>query len=344
MTTLVSPRPSLPTLQPKDLASDQEVRWCPGCGDYSILAQMKKALAPLGIAREKMVFISGIGCSSRFPYYMNTYGFHTIHGRAPAFATGLKVARPDLHVWVITGDGDGLSIGGNHLLHALRRNVDLKIVLFNNEIYGLTKGQYSPTSRQGTKTKSSPGGSIDNPLRPLSVALAAEATFVARTIDVDIAHLTETLKKAADHKGSAFIEVYQNCVIFNDGVFDYASDKAIKADNTVKLEHGKPLVYGKNRDKGIRLRGIDLEAVELGNGVTEKDLLVHDETAEEPTLAFLLSRMTHPEFPEPLGVFRNVLRPTYDDLVQQQGEQALKARGQGRLEKMFASDDVWEVK
>ena len=335
---------SLPTLKPEDLTSDQQVRWCPGCGDYSILAQMKKALAPLGIAREKMVFISGIGCSSRFPYYMNTYGFHTIHGRAPAFATGLKVARPDLHVWVITGDGDGLSIGGNHLLHALRRNVDLKIVLFNNEIYGLTKGQYSPTSRQGTKTKSSPGGSIDNPLRPLSVALAAEATFVARTIDVDIAHLTETLKKAADHKGSAFIEVYQNCVIFNDGVFDYASDKAIKADNTVKLEHGKPLVYGKNRDKGIRLRGIDLEAVELGNGVTEKDLLVHDETAEEPTLAFLLSRMTHPEFPEPLGVFRNVLRPTYDDLVQQQGEQALKARGQGRLEKMFASDDVWEVK
>jgi 2-oxoglutarate ferredoxin oxidoreductase subunit beta len=336
--------PTLPTLQPKDLASDQEVRWCPGCGDYSILAQMKKALAPLGIAREKMVFISGIGCSSRFPYYMNTYGFHTIHGRAPAFATGLKVTRPDLHVWVITGDGDGLSIGGNHLLHALRRNIDLKIVLFNNEIYGLTKGQYSPTSRLGTKTKSSPAGSLDNPLRPLSVALAAEATFVARTIDVDIAHLSETLKKAADHKGSAFIEVYQNCVIFNDGVFDYASDKSIKAENTLKLEHGKPMVFGKNRDKGIRLRGLELEAVELGKGVTERDLLVHDETLEEPTLAFLLSRMMHPEFPEPLGVFRNVSRPTYDDLIQQQAEQALKVRGPGRLEKMFASDDVWEVK
>jgi 2-oxoglutarate ferredoxin oxidoreductase subunit beta len=336
--------PTLPTLQPKDLASDQEVRWCPGCGDYSILAQMKKALAPLGIAREKMVFISGIGCSSRFPYYMNTYGFHTIHGRAPAFATGLKVTRPDLHVWVITGDGDGLSIGGNHLLHALRRNIDLKIVLFNNEIYGLTKGQYSPTSRLGTKTKSSPAGSLDNPLRPLSVALAAEATFVARTIDVDIAHLSETLKKAADHKGSAFIEVYQNCVIFNDGVFDYASDKSIKAENTLKLEHGKPMVFGKNRDKGIRLRGLELEVVELGKGVTEREMLVHDETLEEPTLAFLLSRMMHPEFPEPLGVFRNVSRPTYDDLIQQQAEQALKVRGPGRLEKMFASDDVWEVK
>jgi 2-oxoglutarate ferredoxin oxidoreductase subunit beta len=335
---------SLPTLSPKDLTSDQEVRWCPGCGDYSILAQMKKALAPLGLAREKMVFISGIGCSSRFPYYMNTYGFHTIHGRAPAFATGLKVSRPDLHVWVITGDGDGLSIGGNHLLHALRRNVDLKIVLFNNEIYGLTKGQYSPTSRQGTKTKSSPAGSLDNPLRPLSVALAAEATFVARTVDVDIAHLSDTLRKAAEHKGSAFIEVYQNCIIFNDGVFDYASDKSVKADNTLKLEHGKPMIFGKNRDKGIRLKRLDLEVVELGNGVTERDLLVHDETLEEPTLAFLLSRMMHPEFPEPLGVFRNVMRPTYDDLIQQQADQALKAKGAGRLEKMFASDDVWEVR
>src|SRR5947209_3961694 len=249
MATLTSP---LPTLSPKDLASDQEVRWCPGCGDYSILAQMKKALAPLGVPREKLVFISGIGCSSRFPYYMNTYGFHTIHGRAPAFATGLKVARPDLTVWVITGDGDGLSIGGNHLLHALRRNIDLKIILFNNEIYGLTKGQYSPTSRLGTKTKSSPGGSIDNPLRPLSVALAAEATFVARTVDVDIQHLAETLKKATEHKGSSFIEVYQNCVIFNDGVFDYASDKAVKAENTLKLEHVKPIILAKDRNRGIR--------------------------------------------------------------------------------------------
>ena len=219
----------------KDLASDQEVRWCPGCGDYSILAQMKKALAALGIPREKIVFISGIGCSSRFPYYMNTYGFHTIHGRAPTIATGLKLARPDLSVWVITGDGDGLSIGGNHLIHAIRRNIDLKIILFNNEIYGLTKGQYSPTSRIGTRTKSSPHGSIDTPLRPLSLAIWAEATFVARTIDVDIDHLTETLQRAAAHKGTAFVEIYQNCKIFNDGVFEYATDKSVKADNVLYL-------------------------------------------------------------------------------------------------------------
>src|SRR2546426_11849031 len=232
---------TLPTLTAKDLASDQDVRWCPGCGDYSILAQMKKALAGLGIAREKMVFISGIGCSSRFPYYMNTYGFHSIHGRAPTFATGLKVCRPDLQVWVITGDGDGLSIGGNHLVHAIRRNVDMKIVLFNNEIYGLTKGQYSPTSRTGTRTKSSPLGSIDNPLRPLSLAIGAEATFVARTVDVDVAHLTETLRRAAGHKGSALIEVYQNCKIFNDGVFENATDQNIKADNTLYLGHRKAM-------------------------------------------------------------------------------------------------------
>src|ERR1051326_8098135 len=223
MSTTATP---LRTLTAKDLASDQEVRWCPGCGDYSILAQMKKALAPLGIPREKMVFISGIGCSRRCPHDLNAYGFHTIHGRAPTFATGLKVARPDLSVWVITGDGDGLSIGGNHLLHVLRRNVDLKIILFNNEIYGLTKGQYSPTSRSGTKTKSSPLGSIDNPLRPLSIATGAEATFVPRTIDVDINHLTETLRRAAAHKGTAFIEIYQNCKIFNDMVFEYATDKS----------------------------------------------------------------------------------------------------------------------
>src|SRR5581483_10315389 len=241
----------LPTLTAKDLASDQEVRWCPGCGDYSILAQMKKALAPLGVAREKMVFISGIGCSSRFPYYMNTYGFHSIHGRAPTIATGLKVCRPDLQVWVITGDGDGLSIGGNHLIHAIRRNVDMKIILFNNEIYGLTKGQYSPTSRTGTRTKSSPLGSVENPLRPLSVALGAEATFVARTIGVDIHHHSDTLKRAAFHKGSAFVEVYQNCKIFNDAVFDYVTDKSVKADNALYLEHGKPMIFGKDREKGI---------------------------------------------------------------------------------------------
>ena len=258
----------LATLTPKDLASDQEVRWCPGCGDYSILAQMKKALATVGVPREKMVFVSGIGCSSRFPYYMNTYGFHSIHGRAPTFATGLKLARPDLSVWVITGDGDGLSIGGNHLIHAIRRNIDLKIILFNNEIYGLTKGQYSPTSRIGTRTKSSPLGSIDNPLHPLSLAIGAEATFVARTVDVDINHLTETLKRAAAHKGTAFVEVYQNCKIFNDAVFEYATDKSTKADHTIYLEHGKPLIFGKDHNKGIRLHGLDPEVVTLGSGVS----------------------------------------------------------------------------
>jgi 2-oxoglutarate/2-oxoacid ferredoxin oxidoreductase subunit beta len=334
---------TLPTLTAKDLASDQEVRWCPGCGDYSILAQMKKALATIGLPREKMVFISGIGCSSRFPYYMNTYGFHTIHGRAPTFATGLRVARPDLHVWVITGDGDGLSIGGNHLIHAIRRNVDIKIVLFNNEIYGLTKGQYSPTSRIGTRTKSSPLGSIDNPLRPLSLAIGAEATFVARTIDVDINHLTETLRRAADHKGTAFIEIYQNCKIFNDGVFDYATDKSVKLDNVLYLEHGKPLIFGKDRNKGIRLHGLQPEVVSLNNGVKVDDLLMHDEKADEPSLAYLLSRMVHPEFPECVGVFRAVQRPIYEDLLQKQIDDTQRAKGPGKLEELFAADDVWVV-
>ncbi len=334
---------SLPTLTAKDLASDQDVRWCPGCGDYSILAQMKKALAGLGIPREKMVFISGIGCSSRFPYYMNTYGFHTIHGRAPTLATGLKACRPDLSVWVITGDGDGLSIGGNHLIHAILRNVDLKIVLFNNEIYGLTKGQYSPTSRIGTRTKSSPLGSIDNPLRPLSVAIGAEATFVARTVDVDINHLTETLKRASAHKGTAFVEIYQNCKIFNDGVFEYATDKSIKADNTLYLEHGKPLIFGKDRNRGVRLHGLDPEVVALGSGITADDLLIHDERAEEPSLAYLLSRMVYPRFPECVGVFRCVQRPTYEDLLNKQIEDAVRAKGRGKLEDLFASEDTWVV-
>jgi 2-oxoglutarate ferredoxin oxidoreductase subunit beta len=334
---------TLPVLTPKDLASDQEVRWCPGCGDYSILAQMKKALANVGVPREKMVFISGIGCSSRFPYYMNTYGFHTIHGRAPTIATGLKVARPDLQVWVITGDGDGLSIGGNHLIHAIRRNVDLKIVLFNNEIYGLTKGQYSPTSRLGTRTKSSPLGSIENPVRPLSIAIGAEATFVARTVDVDVHHLTETLRRAAAHKGTAFVEIYQNCKIFNDMVFEYATDKSVKLDNTLYLEHGKPLIFGKDRTKGIRLHGLDPEVVELGSGIAQDDLLIHDEKAEEPSLAYLLSRMVYPRFPECIGVFRAVERPTFDGMLNQQNDDLIKTKGRGKLEDLFASDDTWVV-
>src|ERR1700753_3811999 len=231
---------ALPTLTTKELTTDQEVRWCPGCGDYSILAQMKKALTTVGVPREKMVFVSGIGCSSRFPYYMNTYGFHSIHGRAPTFATGLKLARPDLNVWMVTGDGDALSIGGNHFMHIIRRNVDVKILLFNNRIYGLTKGQYSPTSERGKKTKSTPMGSTDNPIRPLSIAIAAEASFAARAIDIDVKHLEYVLERAAKHVGTAFVEIYQNCNIFNDGAFDYATDKAFKGDTTIYLEHGKP--------------------------------------------------------------------------------------------------------
>src|SRR6185503_15185525 len=265
---LMAATASLPTLTAKDLTTDQEVRWCPGCGDYSILAQMKKALTTVGVPREKLAFVSGIGCSSRFPYYMSTYGFHTIHGRAPTFATGLRLANPDLQVWVVTGDGDGLSIGGNHLIHALRRNID---------IYGLTKGQYSPASRLGTSSKTSPGGSFETPVRPLSLALAAEATFVARTIDLDVQHMVATFQKAAAHKGSCFVEIYQNCKIFNDGVFEYATDKSVKADNLLYLEHGKPMLFGKDRNKGIRLNGLKPEVVEIGKDCQVDDILTHDE-------------------------------------------------------------------
>ena len=333
---------SLPVLTPQDFTSDQDVRWCPGCGDYSILAQMKKVLPTLGVPPEKMVFVSGIGCSSRFPYYMNTYGMHSIHGRAPAVATGLKAARPDLMVWVITGDGDGLSIGGNHLMHAIRRNLDLNIVLFNNQIYGLTKGQYSPTSPQGKVTKSTPVGSVDNPIHPLSLALGCEATFVARSIDVNIKHLSAILKRAAEHKGTSFVEVYQNCNVFNDGAFEWATDRDTKSDTIVELEHGKPLIFGKNRNKGIRLNGMQLEVVELGKGIEEDDLLFHDEKMPEPTLAYLLSRMTNPDFPEPIGVFRAVDRPRYEEGMSEQIAEA-KAKRSGNLEALFNSGDTWVV-
>jgi 2-oxoglutarate ferredoxin oxidoreductase subunit beta len=334
----------LETLQAKDFASDQEVRWCPRCGDYSILAQMKKVLPTLGIPKEKFCFVSGIGCSSRFPYYMNTYGLHGIHGRAPAIATGVKLCRPELQVWVITGDGDALSIGGNHFLHAIRRNVDIKIVLFNNQIYGLTKGQYSPTSPLGKKTKSSPYGSVDNPLSPLSVAIGAEATFVARSVDVDIKHLTMVLERAAHHKGTAFVEVYQDCNVFNNGAFDYATDKTTRDDNIIYLEHGKPLIYGKGRNKGVRVReGNRVELVELGGDIKEDDLLFHDEKAPEPSLAFLLSRMRHPEYPEPVGVFRAVERPSYDELVNKQIDAAREKLGEGDVEKLLNSGDTWVV-
>ncbi len=326
-----------------DFASDQTVRWCPGCGDYSILAQMKKVLPTLGIPQEKTVFISGIGCSSRFPYYVNTYGIHSIHGRAPAIATGLKSARPDLTVWVITGDGDGLSIGGNHLMHAIRRNIDVNIILFNNRIYGLTKGQYSPTSPVGKVTNSTPMGAIDNPIHPLSIAIGCEGTFVARAIDTNIKHLQMILKRAAEHRGTSFVEVYQNCNVFNDGAWDYATKRETKDDSVIELEHGKPLIFGKDKNKGIRLNGLDPEIVELGKGISEDDLLFHDEKAEEPSLAYLLSRMRHPEFPEPIGVFRAVDRPKYDDELNKQIALAKQTKGQGDFNKLFSMGETWVV-
>jgi len=334
----------LPQLTAKDFASDQEVRWCPRCGDYSILAQMKKVLPELGIPKEKFCFVSGIGCSSRFPYYMDTYGFHSIHGRAPAVATGFKLSQPDMQVWVITGDGDALSIGGNHLMHAIRRNIDINIVLFNNQIYGLTKGQYSPTSPLGSKTKSTPYGSVDNPLNPLSVAIGCEATFAARAVDVDIKHLTEILRRTAAHKGTSFVEVYQDCNVFNSGAFFYASKKNEKEDNIVYLEHGKPLIFGKNRDKGVRLNAHGRpEVVELSSGISEDDLLFHDEHADDPSLSFLLAQMRHPEFPEPLGVFRDVERPVYDEAVRHQVTDARERLGDGDLDALFNSGDTWVV-
>ncbi|MEX1252767.1 MAG: 2-oxoacid:ferredoxin oxidoreductase subunit beta [Dehalococcoidia bacterium] len=327
----------------KDFVSDQEVRWCPGCGDYAILAQTQKLLPDLGIEKEKIVFISGIGCSSRLPYYVDTYGFHSIHGRAPAIASGLKASRPDLQVWVITGDGDGLSIGGNHLLHILRRNMDVTIVLFNNRIYGLTKGQYSPTSELGKRTKTSPVGSIDHPVNPLMFALGAGATFVARSIDNDLRHLVATLERAAHHKGTSFVEVYQNCVVYNDDAFIGFTDKQVRLDRTVTLEHGKPLVFGKESNMGIRLNGLKPEAVSLGNGVTEGDLLVHDEQAAEPTLAFTLAQMEYPELPVPLGVLRAVARPTYETLMAQQIEDVIARQGEGDLASLFMEGDTWTV-
>jgi 2-oxoglutarate ferredoxin oxidoreductase subunit beta len=330
-----------PTLTKKDFVSDQDVRWCPGCGDYAILSQVQKLLPELGLPREQFVFISGIGCSSRFPYYLNTYGFHSIHGRAPALATGLKVARPELSVWVITGDGDGLSIGGNHLLHVLRRNVDVNVLLFNNRIYGLTKGQYSPTSELGKVTKSTPVGSADYPVDPVTVALGAEGTFVARTVDVETRHLQDTIRRGFEHKGSAFIEILQNCNVFNDGAWAALSDKTTRADTQLLLEHGKPLIFGKNSDKGIRLRGLRPEVVPLGKGVTEADLLVHDE--RDLAIGFILSHMRPPAFPTPLGIFRAIERPTYEGIVQRQLAAAIERSGAGDLDELIRRGTTWTV-
>ncbi len=333
---------NLPVLTANDFASDQDIRWCPGCGDYSILAQMKKMLPELGLPPERIVFVSGIGCSSRFPYYMNTYGMHSIHGRAPAVATGLRVARPDLKVFVITGDGDALSIGGNHFVHLIRRNVNLTLVLFNNRIYGLTKGQYSPTSPEGQVTKSTPMGSVDHPLNPISVALGAEATFIARSVDTQIKHLAATLYRAAQHRGTAVVEVYQNCNVFNDGAWSYAQEKATREDTTLELEHGKPMIFGKNRDKGIRLNGLRPEIVDLSTGFPHSDLLVHDEKADS-TLVHLLAKMRRPDMPEPIGVMRAVEAPIFEDQVRGQIDQAVASRGKGDLNKLFNSGDTWQV-
>jgi 2-oxoglutarate ferredoxin oxidoreductase subunit beta len=333
-----------PKLTRRDFASDQEPRWCPGCGDYSILAQAQRVMPDFGVPREDIVFISGIGCSGRFPYHMNTYGFHGIHGRAPTLATGLKLARPELMVWVITGDGDALSIGGNHILHAMRRNVDIRVVMFNNRIYGLTKGQASPTSELGQRTKSTPVGSIDYPIHPLVVALAAEATFVARSVDTVVDNLQAVLERTGRHRGSAFVEVLQNCNIFNDGAHRAFTDKEVREDRLLYLEHGKPMLFGKNRDMGLRLHGLKPAVVRLGvDGITEADVLVHDETSEDPTIHFMLARIYWPDFPVPVGVIRDVRRPTHDELVTGQLQAAVTRHGEGDLARLLRSGDTWTV-
>ena len=332
-----------PVLSKKDFQTDQEVRWCPGCGDYAILSAVQQVFPELGIPREKFVVVSGIGCSSRFPYYMDTFGFHTIHGRAPAVATGLKLARPDLEVWIATGDGDAMSIGGNHLIHTLRRNVGVKILMFNNRIYGLTKGQYSPTSEIGKKTKSTPLGSVDYPFNPLSLALGAGATFVARSVDVFQAHLRDTLRRAAAHKGTAYVEIYQNCNIFNDKAFAPITDKETREESVLYLEHGKPLVYGKAKDKGIRMRGTEMEVVELGGGLTADDCLVWDESLDNPATAFLAAQLLPPHFPTALGVFRAVDVLPYEERVVSQIQSEVERKGPGKLEDLLRSGDTWTV-
>ncbi|MBW8485089.1 2-oxoacid:ferredoxin oxidoreductase subunit beta [Actinomadura parmotrematis] len=328
----------------KDFKTDQEVRWCPGCGDYAILAAVQSFLPELGLKRENITFVSGIGCSSRFPYYMNTYGFHSIHGRAPAIATGLATSRPDLSVWVVTGDGDALSIGGNHLIHALRRNVNLKILLFNNRIYGLTKGQYSPTSETGKITKSTPMGSLDAPFNPISLAVGAEGTFVARTIDSDRKHLQSVLRAAAEHRGTALVEIYQNCNIFNDGAFDPLKDAAVRDDITIRLEHGRPIVFGREGEKAVvRGAGGGLEVVPTAS-VDASRIVVHDAANPDPSAAFALSRLDSPAFEHtPIGIFRDVDRPSYDELMRAQVEEAAERQGPGDLAALIAGGDTWRI-
>jgi 2-oxoglutarate ferredoxin oxidoreductase subunit beta len=332
-------------LSRKDFVTDQDVRWCPGCGDYSVLANVQRVMPELGIPRENFVFVSGIGCSSRFPYYMNTFGFHTIHGRAPAFATGIKAARPELSVWVVTGDGDGLSIGGNHLLHAIRRNLDIQILLFNNRVYGLTKGQYSPTSTLGMRTKTSPTGSIDHPIDPITFALGSGATFVARTIDVDAAHMQEMLTRAHQHKGTAFVEILQNCPVFNDGTWDDLQDRKSRTDTSLVLAQGEPLVFGgPGNRRGICMeRGVP-QIVALGDDedADARGVVVHDENAPL-SYSFALAALARPDFPLPVGVLRETSKPCYEEMLAQEVQRAIESRGPGDLRALLHSGDTWDV-
>jgi 2-oxoglutarate ferredoxin oxidoreductase subunit beta len=338
-----APKTPMQKYTAKDFQSDQDVRWCPGCGDYSILAQVQRVMPETNVPRHNLVFVSGIGCSSRFPYYMDTYGFHGIHGRAPAIATGVKIARPDLQVWVATGDGDGLSIGGNHLIHICRRNLDVKILLFNNQIYGLTKGQYSPTSEFGKVTKSTPYGSVDHPFNPLLVALGAEASFVARTLDRDPKNMQQVIKRAAEHKGTAFVEIYQNCNVFNDGAFFTWTEKESKEENVIFLEHGKPMVFGKEKDKGIKLEGFTPKVVSLNDGKhSVDDLIVHNE--RDTMLSFILARMSSiPELPRPVGVVYATERPLYEGEMTRQIQHAIQQQGEGNLEKLLNHGETWVI-
>ena len=328
----------------KDFSSDQEVRWCPGCGDYAILRSMQKSLPQLGEKKENYVFIAGIGCSSRFPYYMDTYGFHTIHGRAPAIATGVKLANPDLQVWQITGDGDALAIGGNHFIHAIRRNIDINIILFNNEIYGLTKGQFSPTSPTGIKTKSNPHGITDKPFIPTKLALGAGATFIARIPDTNPKGMQAVFLAAENHRGTSLVEILQNCIIFNDKTFGDVTDKDVKHDMQIYLEHGKPMIYGKESNKGIILNGLKLETVTIGeNGITEDDLLVHDAHEEDISIHMMIANMNVPEFPVAMGVIRSVKEVTFDEGMVLQLEENIKTTKFQSSDELFNSGDTWEV-
>ncbi len=329
----------------KDFASSQDVRWCPGCGDYSILAQMQRISPDLNIKKENFVWVSGIGCAARFPYYMDTYGIHGIHGRATAIASGVKINRPELSVWVASGDGDLLSIGGNHFIHVCRRNIDIKILLFNNRIYGLTKGQYSPTSEKGKKTKSSPFGSIDYPFNPLSLAVGSGASFIARSLDRDPKHLKEMLTRAGKHKGTAFIEIYQNCNIFNDGAYEIYTEKETKADNVLFLEHGKPMIFGKENNKGIKLNGLTPELINITEGSNSiTDVWVHDEFDKGTARAHILAQLADTEgMPTPIGVIRQEVKETYEDALYNQIDALKKAKGEGSLQKLLFSGNMWDV-